>query len=120
MRKQVIDYYNCEKSFRGNYRACVATVIRDSSFTCNNRYLFEAYPSKSYMMRYAFPVTDYAVHASDLVALYSNSRSEAVHFLKKLGLGDEAVEKYAHALVDTGILTTYHSIHSFHRHISNC
>jgi hypothetical protein len=53
-------------------------VIQDSSFTCNTRFIFDAYsaakpPTPAYMMHYGFGEDyGYAVHAADLMPTYWN------------------------------------------------
>jgi len=53
-------------------------VIQDSSFTCNTRFIFDAYyntkpTTPAYMMHYSFfGALGYALHASDLMPTYWN------------------------------------------------
>ena len=65
--------------YYGDQRGRIADVIRDSSFTCNTRWLYDAYNSigaGTYMLQYDF--LDYfleqhyndAIHASDLLPLF--------------------------------------------------
>ncbi|KAE9579342.1 hypothetical protein CGMCC3_g4630 [Colletotrichum fructicola] len=83
-RQKIAAQYPCtEAPYDGDYRLCIATVIRDASFTCNTRDLYSAYPSISHMMRYGFPTASLARRASDLVPLFSNYYSEAKAILEK-------------------------------------
>ncbi|KAI1132448.1 carboxylesterase family protein [Nemania abortiva] len=75
-RVAIKERYNCAVRFSGDFRRCLATVIQDSMFTCNTRDMFEAYPDISYMMQYAFPIAEFAYHATDLVPLFTNNKSE--------------------------------------------
>ncbi|KAI5460510.1 carboxylesterase family protein [Mariannaea sp. PMI_226] len=83
--------------FWPDYKACTAKMIRDASFTCNTRDLFEAYASKSYMMEYSFPTEGFAYHATDLIALFANSRDEVKTMLAKT-LGNVTAGIYADVL----------------------
>ena len=59
-------------------------MIRDSSFTCNTRFLHDAYPAASrWMLAYDFPAAATAVHAFDLVPLYMNNVSDAIALITK-------------------------------------
>jgi hypothetical protein len=71
--------------FGGNYTKCILEVIQDLSFTCNTRNLFSSYPGISYMMEYAYPLPALAVHASDLIPLFMNSKDEALKLLELFG-----------------------------------
>ncbi|ETS78420.1 hypothetical protein PFICI_10482 [Pestalotiopsis fici W106-1] len=107
-RDKIFQRYNCESRFQGNYRDCVATVIRDASFTCNTRDLFTAFPNQTHAMSYGFPFSRYARHASDLVPLFVNNQSEAVELLKKVAsLSDCLAEEYANSLVNTNVSKAY-------------
>ncbi|KAF4488125.1 hypothetical protein CGGC5_v002798 [Colletotrichum fructicola Nara gc5] len=87
-RQKIAAQYPCtEAPYDGDYRLCIATVIRDASFTCNTRDLYSAYPSISHMMRYGFPTASLARRASDLVPLFSNYYSEAKAILEKNNSG---------------------------------
>ncbi|XXH04130.1 hypothetical protein Hte_010542 [Hypoxylon texense] len=87
----------------GDYLQCLATVIRDSMFTCNTRDLFDAFPKMSYMMRYEFPNAGFAVHATDLIPLFVNSRQEIVDLLNSLL--KESADKWWVKLVVEGYAT---------------
>jgi carboxylesterase type B len=77
-REAIAAKYNCTLSpWKGDYNECVGTIIRDSSFTCNTRQLFDAYSNNSYMLRFAFPTDKTAVHASDLVPTFMNNYQDA-------------------------------------------
>ncbi|RMJ08465.1 hypothetical protein CDV36_011919 [Fusarium kuroshium] len=104
-RERIAQQYNCTQLFDGDYTLCIATVIRDASFTCNTRDLYSAYPSKSYMMRYGYPIPEYAYHASDLIPLFANSFDEAVDLLSK-SLG-ELANLYARPLIKTNLAAAY-------------
>ncbi|CAJ0538539.1 Ff.00g066000.m01.CDS01 [Fusarium sp. VM40] len=106
VRKQIAQQYNCTVLFGGDYTACIATTIRDASFTCNTRDLYSAYPTVSYMMRYSFPLESFAYHATDLVALFSNSVDQAVQLLGKK-LPPFLAKMYAKSLINTGVAAAY-------------
>ncbi|KAF4415154.1 carboxylesterase family [Fusarium acutatum] len=106
VRKQISQQYNCTELFAGDYTACIATTIRDVSFTCNTRDLYSAYPIVSYMMQYGFPLGMLAYHATDLVALVSNSVDQAVELLIKK-LPPYFAKIYAKSLINTGIAAAY-------------
>ncbi|KAJ0311114.1 hypothetical protein COL5a_002465 [Colletotrichum fioriniae] len=105
-RQQITAQYPCAESpYNGDYRLCIATVIRDASFVCNTRDLYSAYPSIAHMMRYGFPIGQFARHAADLVALFSNNLQEATDILKKNKVPLPAL--YASLLVDTHVAQAY-------------
>ena len=77
--------------YYGDQRGRIADVIRDSSFTCNTRWLYDGYRqvgAGTYMMQYGF--LDYilgyhenkAVHASDLLPLFWNSDVNMTFYLE--------------------------------------
>ena len=77
--------------YYGDQRGRVADVIRDSTFTCNTRWLYNAYRgvgAGTYMMQYDF--LDYilgihenkAVHASDLAPLFWNGDVNMTFYLE--------------------------------------
>lgn len=80
-QREEIEKKYCSK---GRYKQCMETIIRDASFTCNTRDLFEAYPDRSYMMAYLFPVNGLAFHGADLVPLFSNSEEQSFEMMMKL------------------------------------
>ncbi|KAK2594035.1 hypothetical protein QQS21_008254 [Conoideocrella luteorostrata] len=106
-RQKIHHQYDCKTKYNGDYTRCIATVIRDASFTCNTRDLFSAYTDKSYMMRYGFPLADYAYHASDLIALFSNTAKEALDLLEKNGLEPWLAKLYADMLVGNNISVAF-------------
>ncbi|KAI0138062.1 carboxylesterase family protein [Hypoxylon sp. NC0597] len=81
-----------------DFKACIATIIRDASFTCNTRDLFNSYPKKSYMMEYAFPFDSYAYHATDLIPLFTNNFRETRDLLYNQDVGYGWAVIYALAL----------------------
>ncbi|KAI0872548.1 Alpha/Beta hydrolase protein [Hypoxylon argillaceum] len=107
-RDKVTRQYDCEGRFKGDFRKCIATVIRDWGFTCNTRGLFNAYASVARMVRYGFPKPELSYHASDLIALFSTSKDEVEYLLKDVASKEQA-EEYAVWLVETGIMKAYQS-----------
>jgi carboxylesterase type B len=91
--------YDCEKTFEGNFTKCIGEIIQDLSFTCNTRNLFDSYPSISYMMQYAFPFPNLAVHASDLIPLFMNNQDEAVKLLELSGITGFLAQVYASMII---------------------
>ncbi|KJR86857.1 uncharacterized protein SPSK_01554 [Sporothrix schenckii 1099-18] len=82
VRSQIRSRYNCVAApYRGDFKLCLAAVIGDSSFFCNTRDLYGAFPSVSYMMQYAFPTEVEAVHASDLLPAFMNGIQDAVDII---------------------------------------
>ncbi|KHN96046.1 carboxylesterase family protein [Metarhizium album ARSEF 1941] len=101
-RRAIKAFYACPETHGGNFSACLETVIRDAVFTCNTRYLFEAYPERSHMMEYAFASRETGYHGVDLIPLFTNSVSEARAFIEKLGTPPELAQPYAvvlHSLI---------------------
>lgn len=108
IRLEIAAQYNCtEPPYNEDYHLCIATVIRDSSFTCNTRDLYSAYPDVAHMMRYGFPNATLARHASDLVALFANNDEEAVEILEKSSVSPEDAALYAEGLIDTKVSLAY-------------
>ncbi|GAP84403.1 putative carboxylesterase family protein [Rosellinia necatrix] len=105
-RAKITKQYDCEGRFGGDFRACIATVVRDFAFTCNTRDLFYAYPEVTYMMRYGFPWPSLSYHASDLIALFSNSFDEVKNLLENL-VDEDLADLYASFLVKSGIMKAY-------------
>jgi len=97
-QKTIKGYYACESKFKGDWKECIGTVIRDASFTCNTRNLYDAYPRKTYMMRYAFPFKKYAHHGSDMAPLFTNNATEAKNMLIKNGMDEDLAETYSNYL----------------------
>lgn len=105
-RERIAAQYPCTAPpYNGDYRLCIATVIRDASFTCNTRDLYSAYPDVAHMMQYGFPIAYYARHAADLVALFANNHEEAVDILKKNHVPFAGA--YANLLINTRVALAY-------------
>jgi carboxylesterase type B len=77
--------------YNGNQHDRLADIIRDSSFTCNTRWLYDAYTSigaGTYMLQYDFLNNflgkhyNLAVHASDLLPLFWNSDVNMTFYLE--------------------------------------
>jgi len=102
-------YVYTSPPYNGSYSNCIAAIIRDASFTCNTRDLYSAYPEKSHMMRYGFPIDLFARHAADLIALFSNSHAEAVELLveNKIPGGKLVAKYYANLLINTRVAQAY-------------
>lgn len=94
LRIRVIHQYPFPKSGTENQNlSVVARLIRDSSFTCNTRQLFDAYKNKTnvYMMNYHFlhdlhllnQNINLAIHASDLLPTFFNQDVDVVGILEK-------------------------------------
>ena len=89
VRSAIRAQYNCSQPpYDGNYTFCVSMLIRDSTFTCNTRQLYDAYRTKAYMMQYSFPAggslgLPEAKHATDLVPTFANSKTNLVALLKE-------------------------------------
>ncbi|KAF6802845.1 carboxylesterase family protein [Colletotrichum sojae] len=98
IRDQIREQYDCESHYDGNFTNCLKEVIQDSSFTCNTRDLFEAYPDRSYMMEYAFPSDSLAYHASDLVPLFANNVDQVLGLLSKVMRSKILAKLYAKVL----------------------
>lgn len=85
VRAAILKQYSCESApYHGDYRLCVSTLIRDLSFTCNTRQLYDAYPGKArYMMQYSFPAPcgTGAHHAEDLLPTFINSNTNVTDLL---------------------------------------
>ncbi|RSL62702.1 hypothetical protein CEP53_004687 [Fusarium sp. AF-6] len=105
-RREIAQRYDCAKDFRGDYSWCMATAIRDIAFTCNNRDLYSAYPNKSHMLQYGFPLSLLANHASDLIPLFANSFNETFELLNKT-LPEYWAAQYAEQLINTNLTAAY-------------
>ncbi|KAI1463154.1 alpha/beta-hydrolase [Daldinia caldariorum] len=105
-RDAVKEYYNCEELYDGDFYACLSAIVRESSFTCNTRDLFEAYPAESYMMRYSFPQSSVAFHASDLYPLFTKNAEEVIAALNG-SIGEENATLYANLLYGLKIPEAY-------------
>lgn len=93
-------------NYGGDFRLCVATMIRDSAFTCNTRQLFNAFPSISYMLRYSFYEEALAVHATDLIPTFMNGVIDAYNILVANDIGKLKAAFYA-GLLDAGMSSWY-------------
>ncbi|KAI1806534.1 alpha/beta-hydrolase [Daldinia bambusicola] len=105
-RDAVKKHYNCEELYDGDFYACLSTIVRESSFTCNTRDLFEAYPAVSYMMKYSFPTSSLAFHASDLYPLFTESAEEVIAALSD-SIGEGNATLYAKLLYGLEIPQVY-------------
>jgi hypothetical protein len=73
-------------AYSDNQQLRVGALIRDSTFTCNTRFLYDAYaaaPAKVYMMAYHLPNQTSASHASDLLPTFWHKRLAVQPFLEK-------------------------------------
>ncbi|KAF2836457.1 alpha/beta-hydrolase [Patellaria atrata CBS 101060] len=88
VRDEIKKQYDCTQTpYNGNWTYCVSILIRDSTFTCNTRQLYDAYQGKAYMMQYSFPApygAD-ARHATDLVPTFVNSNTNITDLLINIG-----------------------------------
>lgn len=108
IRGEIAAQYNCtEPPYNNDYQLCIATVIRDASFTCNTRDLYSAYPDVAHMMRYGFLDAESARHAVDLIALFANNDEEAVEILENAGIPHNNATWYAYFLIDTSVSLAY-------------
>ena len=105
VRTDILKKYDCHKSpYNGNYRLCVSTLIRDSTFTCNTRNLYDAYQGKAYVMQYSFPAggplnLPEALHGTDLIPTFANSDTNLVTLLKLFGsLTPKEAKEAAHLI----------------------
>ena len=79
VRQAIQNQYDCTAPpYNGDFRFCVATMIRDSVFTCSTRQLYDAYKGKAYMMQFSFPgpLGPPALHAMDLIPTFINSGTD--------------------------------------------
>ncbi|KAI1486616.1 carboxylesterase family protein [Biscogniauxia mediterranea] len=101
VRDAIKGKYNYTTKCGGDINKCLSTIIRDSSFTCNTRDLFKAYPAASYMMQYSFPFPESAYHTVDLIPLFTNDKQEIIGILKKnMNMTNEQAELYATHLLE--------------------
>jgi hypothetical protein len=73
-------------AYSGDQQQRVGAVIRDSTFTCNTRFAYDAYaatPAKVYVMAYDLPTETSAHHASDLLPMFWYSRLAVKPFLQQ-------------------------------------
>lgn len=89
-RDAIRSQYNCSiNPYNGDYRACVRDLIRDSSFTCNVRQLFDAYKNLAnvYMMQYDLPgpySKVLAPHGSDIAPTFINEDTDILLWLNSI------------------------------------
>lgn len=111
-RNDIRERYNCRTKFWGKnkYKKCLGAVIRDSTFTCNTRNVFEAYKGKAWTMSYGFPTTNTSFHGTDLVPMFMNE-SQAVQFLMSSNVTEKDAKRYAKLLTNkvTGPLQGYYA-----------
>ena len=101
-----------------NERAKVQAIIRDSSFICNNRFVYDAYASDQskslYMMQYDFLSSvpggyDTAIHGADLLPTYYSktmNRTAVEYFLmKRAGISQTTASVFMHEIA--GLATDY-------------
>lgn len=86
LRHAVLNQYPADgPPYWGNARNRTEAIIRDLSFTCNTRLLYDAYhqKAKTYMMQYDVG-KDYglALHGTDLLPLFLNPAFNIVAFLQ--------------------------------------
>ncbi|KAF5027024.1 hypothetical protein F66182_900 [Fusarium sp. NRRL 66182] len=86
LREQIVDHYDCENNYGGDYNLCLRYIIRDASFTCNTRDLIDSYTEQTYAMNYGYPNDELAYHASDLIPLFKNNNVQTMLMLKALGM----------------------------------
>ena len=85
--------------YGGNQTLRVQAMIRDCVFTCNTRYMFDAYKSNNptWMMQYSAGASlDLATHATDLIPTFMNGGSDITDFVNEClgitgGLGKDLV-----------------------------
>ncbi|KAI1473461.1 alpha/beta-hydrolase [Daldinia eschscholtzii] len=105
-RDAIKQRYNCKETYTGNFYACLQDIVRDASFTCNTRDLYESYPQVSHMMEYSFPFEFLAFHASDLYPLFTNSAEELITILES-SIGNDNATIYANLLYGLKIPDIY-------------
>ncbi len=65
-----------------DWRTCLNHIIRDSFFTCNTRWLHDAYGStSSWRMQYNYTLQIEAVNALDIVPLYINDFADTYNMI---------------------------------------
>jgi hypothetical protein len=90
--------------YRGDQQKRVSDVIRDSTFTCNTRYLYNAYnaTAAAYMMQYSFlGLFGAAKHASDLLPTFWHRGFDVSTFLARYMCLARPVAAVAEALIDS-------------------
>ena len=98
-RDAIKNKYQCRIRFLGDYGACLRAVIRDSTFTCNTRNLFDVFAPVSYTMSYGYPSKALALHGTDLLPMFMNE-TQVVKFLVASGQKQLVAETYARRLVN--------------------
>lgn len=83
LRTAVLKQYPADGDpYWGNARNRTEAIIRDVSFTCNTRLLYDAYKPKTYMMQYDVgKFFGWAFHGTDLLPLFFNLDFDLVAFL---------------------------------------
>lgn len=88
LKNAVLEQYPADGSpYYGDARSRTEDVIRDLSFTCNTRLLYDAYHEKAetYMMQYNFlKGSEAAKHGGDLLPLFHNSEFDFIPVLQAL------------------------------------
>jgi carboxylesterase type B len=105
--------------YNGDQRARAGALIRDSTFTCNTRQLYEAYKDRSiglYMMQYDFLASkNYALHASDLLPTFWNGEMDTAKLFEDLlHLEPLLAEAVAFAFDHSGYAPAYQSYFASH------
>ncbi|KOS18396.1 Lipase 1 [Escovopsis weberi] len=85
-RADILDQYDCVGKFNSDYKTCMDGLVEHLVFTCNTRFLIDAFPQKTYAMQHAFPDKEHAIHGSDMVPLFSNQDSETKALLSQANL----------------------------------
>lgn len=87
VKTAILEQYPANGSpYWGNATNRTEAVLRDMTFTCNTRLLYDAYHNEAntYMMEYDFlSGRGLAFHASDLLPLFFNPEFDIVPFLKE-------------------------------------
>jgi carboxylesterase type B len=105
--------------YNGDQRARAGALIRDSTFTCNTRQLYEAYkdrPIDLYMMQYDFLASEnYALHASDLLPTFWNVQMDTAKLFEDLlHLSPLRAKPAAFAFDHSGYAPAYQSTFTSH------
>lgn len=100
-RALIREEYDCQVRFNGSFADCVGAIIEHLVFTCNTRYLADAFLDKTYAMQYGFPANSTALHGVDLIPLFTSTFEEAKAFLIELGFNEWLAEQYAELLIKT-------------------
>jgi carboxylesterase type B len=110
--------------YNGDQRARAGALIRDSTFTCNTRQLYEAYKHRSiglYMLQYDFLASkNYALHASDLLPTFWNGEMDTAKLFEDLlHLSPLLAEAAAFAFDHSGYAPAYQSYFASHAVFGN-